>query len=62
MIFSFIKCRNGLNAVAKAKKQGAKPVAYASNGFMGTYWVFETFDELAYWKTRQSGNPHFEFI
>ena len=62
MILSFIKCKSGLNAVSKAKKQGAKPVAYACNGFMGTYWVFETFEEIDAWKTRQSGNPHIEFI
>ena len=62
MIYSFIKCRNGLAAVSKAKKQGAKPIAYASNGFMGSYWVFETFEELSAWKTRQSGNPNVEFI
>ena len=62
MIYSFIKCKSGLNAVSKAKKQGAKPVAYACNSIMGSYWVFETFDELDAWKTRQSGNPHVEFI
>lgn len=62
MIYSFIKCKSGLQAVSKAKKQGAKPVAYASNGFMGSYWVFETFEELSTWKTRQSGNPHVEII
>jgi hypothetical protein len=62
MIYSFIKCRSGLNAVAKAKKQGAKPIAYASNGFMGSYWVFETLDELTDWKTRQSVSPHVEYI
>ena len=62
MIYSFIKCKSGLNAVSKAKKQGAKPVAYACNGIMGTYYVFETFDELSAWKTRQSGNPHVAFI
>jgi len=62
MIYSFIKCKSGLQAVSKAKKQGAKPVAYACNGFMGSYWVFETFEELGEWKTRQSGNPHVEFI
>ena len=62
MIYSFIKCKSGLNAVSKAKKQGAKPIGYACNGIMGTYWVFETLDELNAWKTRQSGNPHFEII
>jgi hypothetical protein len=62
MIFSFIKCRSGLNAVAKARKQGAKPVAYASNSIMGSYWVFETLDELDAWLKRQPLNPHFEII
>ena len=49
MILSFIKCRSGLNAVAKARKQGSKPVAYACNSIMGTYWVFETVDEVEAW-------------
>jgi hypothetical protein len=62
MILSFIKCRNGLNAVAKARKQGAKPVAYACNSIMGSYWVFETLDELDAWLKRQPLNPHFEII
>ena len=62
MVLSFIKCRSGLNAISKARKQGAKPVAYACNSIMGSYWVFETLDELDSWLKRQPLNPHFEII
>jgi hypothetical protein len=62
MILSFTNCRNGLNAASKARKQGAKPVAYACNSIMGSYWVFETLDELDAWLERQPLNPHFEII
>ena len=62
MILSFINCRSGLNAVSKARKQGLKPIAYACNSIVGSYWVFETYDELDLWLKRQPMNPHFELI
>lgn len=62
MIASFINCRSGLNAVAKARKQGLKPFAYACNSIMGSYWVFESYDELKQWLQRQPLNPHYEII
>jgi hypothetical protein len=62
MILSFTNCRSGLNAIAKARKQGVKAVAYACNSIMGSYWVFETFEELDLWLKRQPMRPHFEII
>ena len=43
MILSFTNCRNGLNAASKARKQGAKPVAYACNSLSALHrftWLF----------------------
>ena len=62
MILSFTNCRSGLNAVAKARKQGVRAVAYACSSIMGSYWVFDSLDELDQWLKRQPLNPHFEII
>ena len=62
MTLSFINCKNGLAAVAKAKKQGMRPIAYACNSIAGSYWVFDSHEELSAWILRQPLNPHYEVI